>query len=154
MLTPRDFTPPETITTNSFIVRKLCYADAVMDYDGVMSSIDIIRQTRGGDWPTKELTLLDNQIDLAWHQREFENKSSFAFIVTTLDNSKSLGCVYFYPPGFRNANVSLGDVDVSFWVTKEAYDNGLYPVLYKSIQDWLKVSWPFKNPVFSNTVLP
>lgn len=154
MLVPSNFTPPETLITNNFIIRKLCYADAVMDYDAVMSSIDIIQKTRGGDWPTKDLTLLDNQIDLAWHQREFENKSSFAFIVTTLDGSKSLGCVYFYKPGFRGLDSPDCDVDVSFWVTQSAFADGLYPVLYATTQNWLKTSWPFKNPFFSNIVIP
>ena len=154
MLVPHDFVAPETLMTEHFIIRKLCYADAVMDYNAVMSSIDIIKRTRGGDWPTKELTLVDNQIDLAWHQREFENKSSFAFIVTSLDGKKSLGCVYFYKPYFRGLKHSSNcDVDISFWVTQSAYDNGFYPILGNFIQNWLKSSWPFKNPVFSNIAL-
>jgi hypothetical protein len=35
----------------------------------VMSSIDVIKKTRGGDWPTSDLTFEDDLIDLAWPAR-------------------------------------------------------------------------------------
>jgi len=157
MFTPlvRDsYVPPERLVTPLFVCRKLCFADAEIDYRAVMSSIEVIQKTRGGDWPTPDLSLEDNRIDLAWHQREFENKSSFAFIVLTPDEKTSLGCFYFYQPGFRDADSRKGDVDVSFWVTQEAYDAGLYEVLYKTIREWLESSWPFSQPIYTNVMLP
>lgn len=119
-----------------------------------MSSIDIIQKTRGGNWPTHALTLEDDLIDLCWHQREFEHRSSFAFTVMSPDERKFLGCLYLYPPGYRSENSKNADVDVSFWVSQEAYDNGLYPVLYKTLDKWLKTSWPFKKIIYTNTNLP
>lgn len=154
MLVSENFQVPEKYVTESFIIRKLCYHDAELDYEAVMSSIDIIKQTRGGDWPTSDLTYTDDQIDLAWHQREFENKTSFAYTVMSLDEKKCLGCLYFYPPGFRSKQSEDADIDVSFWVTKDAYDEGLYEVLYQTIDTWLKKDWPFKTIVYTNTELP
>jgi hypothetical protein len=152
-LVPDSFTVPEKLETPDFRIRKLRYHDAELDYEAVMSSIDIIQKTRGGDWPTTELTYEDDQIDLAWHQREFENRTSFAYTVMSLDETECLGCLYLYQPGWRGEKTKDADVDVSFWVTQAAYDKGLYPVLYRTIDDWLK-TWPFKKITYSNEVIP
>lgn len=151
---PDNFNPPKRIQLGEFVLRTLSYKDAEVDYQAVMSSIDVIKKTRGGDWPTKDLTLEDNKIDLAWHQREFEFKSSFAYCVWDLKEEKYLGCLYFYPAGFRGRTTDGADVDISFWVTQKSYDMGLYPKLYKELRAWVKEEWPFKKPYWSNKELP
>jgi hypothetical protein len=151
---PDDFIIPEKLETDKFLFRKLCYADAKLDYEAVMSSIDIIHQTRGGTWPTPELTYLDDQIDLAWHQREFEFRSTFAYTIMNLADTECLGCLYIYPAGFRDEKSLSGDADVSFWVTQESYDSGLYPIAYQTLRDWLRQDWPFENPIFTNKLIP
>lgn len=90
-----------------------------------MSSIDVIRSTRGGSWPSPELSFEEDMIDLGWHQREFENKTSFAFTVMNLDETKCLGCFYLYPAGYRKKAPENSDVDISFWVTQKEYNKGL-----------------------------
>jgi hypothetical protein len=151
---PDDFQVPTQLKTSDFLIRKLCYSDAKLDYAAVMSSIDIIRKTRGGAWPTADLSFVDDQIDLAWHQREFENGTSFAYTVMNLDETECLGCLYLYPPGFRDDSSKDAEVDVSFWVTQKAYDNGLYPKLYHALDSWLKDVWPMKRIVYTNKVIP
>lgn len=151
---PNHFVVPERLETADFLIRKICYRDAELDYAAVMSSIDIIHQTRGGTWPTTDLTFEDDQIDLAWHQREFESRSSFAYTVMRPDDQECLGCLYFYPPGFRGDASAGADVDISFWVTQGAYDRGLYPVLYRVLCDWVRDVWPFRKVVFSNVMIP
>lgn len=153
-LIPENFNVPEKLETEHFLIRKLCASDVYLDYMAVMSSIDIIKQTRGGSWPTYDLTFEDDLIDLAWHQREFEHKSSFAFTVMNPDESECLGCFYFYPAGFRGEAEEGSDVDVSFWVTQKAYDDGLYPELYVAIKEWLVNDWPFKKVNWSNKEIP
>ena len=54
------FKVPEKIEFEKFIVRKLCASDVYLDYMAVMSSIDIIQKTRGGNWPTPELSFEDD----------------------------------------------------------------------------------------------
>lgn len=149
-----DFKIPEKLDTPKFRIRKLCAKDVYLDYMAVMSSIDIIRKTRGGDWPTPDLSFEDDLIDLSWHQREFEHGTSFAYTVMSLDETECLGCLYFYPPGFRKAEPEGSDVDVSFWVTQKGYDNGLYTELYSTMKNWLEKDWPFKKPFWSNKELP
>jgi hypothetical protein len=150
---PQGFQVPERLDTPDFIIRKLCFSDANLDYEAVMSSIDIIKETRGGDWPSSDLTYTEDQIDLAWHQREFEHGSSFAYTVMSTDEKECLGCLYLYPPGYRSESSKDADVDVSFWVTQKAYDQGLYPRLYKVLDEWLKTTWPFKKIAYTNKKL-
>jgi hypothetical protein len=151
---PTDFTVPEKLVTPHFVARKLMFTDAELDYAAVMSSIDIIKATRGGDWPEPTLTYQDDQIDLAWHQREFEFHNQFPFTVLNPDETKCLGCFYFYPPGMRGETSKDADVDVSFWVTQESYDAGLYPILYHAIDNWLKTAWPWQKIAYTNIKLP
>jgi len=151
---PEEFTVPTQLKTDDFLIRKLCYSDAKLDYAAVMSSIDIIKKTRGGEWPTATLSFVDDQIDLAWHQREFENGTSFAYTVMNRDETECLGCLYLYPPGFRDDSSKESDVDVSFWVTQKAYDNGLYPKLYHALDAWLRTDWPFQKIGYTNKEIP
>ena len=144
---------PEKFEQQEFVIRKLMFDDAELDYKAVMSSINIIKQTRGGSWPSPDLSFKDNQIDLAWHQREFENRTSFAYTVVSSDKKECLGCLYLYPPGYRSETSKDADVDVSFWVTRKAHDKDLYRTLYKTLDTWLKSSWPFKNVVYTNVEL-
>jgi hypothetical protein len=153
-LVPNTFEVPEKLDHPQFIIRKLCASDTYLDYMAVMSSIDIIKKTRGGDWPAPDLSFEEDLIDLAWHQREFEYKNSFAYTVMSLDEKECVGCFYLYPPGHRNESSREADVDVSFWVTKKQYDKGLYPILYKAIDEWLKSTWPFKKIAYTNTEIP
>jgi hypothetical protein len=153
-LVPEAFKVPEKLEQPEFVIRKLCANDVYLDYTAVMTSIDIIKKTRGGDWPTTDLSFEDDMIDLAWHQREFENGTSFAYTVMSPDGSKCLGCLYLHPPGWRNATSNNADVDVSFWVTQEAYDKGLYPKLYKVLDQWLKTTWPFEKIAYTNVEMP
>src|SRR3990167_6280536 len=153
-LVPIHFQVPERIETPDFIIRKLCFSDAELDYKAVMSSIDIIKITRGGNWPLPSLSFVEDQIDLGWHQREFENKTSFAYTVMSVDGKECLGCLYLYPPGYRNESSKDADVDVSYWVTQKSYDKGLYITLYKVLDSWLKSAWPFKKIIYTNKVMP
>jgi hypothetical protein len=140
---PDNFIPPKRIHLNGFILRTLSYKDAEIDYQSVMSSIDIIQKTRGGSWPTKDLTPEDNKIDLAWHQREFEYKNSFAYCVWDINEKEYLGCVYFYPLNKPWIKAPKGsDVVINMWVTQKSYDRGLYPKLFKTLKAWIKNDWP------------
>lgn len=149
-LVPDSFKVPKKLETPDFIIRKFNFSDAKLDYEAVISSIDIIKETRGGEWPSPQLSFEDDQIDLGWHQREFENRTSFAYTVMSPDEKECLGCLYLYPPGHRSKISKDGDVDVSFWVTQKAYNEGLYEDLYKTLDKWLKSVWPFKKIVYTN----
>jgi len=46
------------------------------------------------------------------------------------------------------------DVDVSWWVTPRAYEEGYYTKLYRVLGYWLAEDLPFKAPYYSNRELP
>lgn len=154
MLVPNEFYPPDLYIDALFCFRKLCAKDVYLDYMIAMSNRELIRKTRGGEWPSVDFRFEDNLIDLAWHQREFEYRRSFAYAILTPDQLLYLGCAYFYPPNWRKPAPKNADIDVSFWICQEAYDQGLYSVLYQSIHDWITNAWPFRFPFWTNDLLP
>jgi hypothetical protein len=153
-LVPDNFTVPERFTGHGFVARKLMVLDLELDYAAVISSVDLIRKMRGGDWPTTRLTLEQDLKDLGWHEKEFENKSSFTYTVMNPEETMCWGCFYLYPPGLRGDIPNGADVDWSFWVTEDAYSQGLYEQLYSDISVWLVQKWPFKKPYCSNVLIP
>ena len=91
-----------------------------------------------------------------WHELEFRENSSFADAVYTTTGIY-LGCCYFYPLGRRTPlddNLLRHDVDVSWWVTPEAYRQGYYVKLYYALRQWSVGAFPFQNPHFSNREIP
>src|SRR3990167_9459169 len=97
---PKDFKVPEKLETDKFRLRMLKVTDVVKDYDAVMTSIDHLKGIFGprSKWPSKDLTFRQDLIDLGWHQKEFQTRSSFAYTVMNPDESKCLGCMYIFPP--------------------------------------------------------
>jgi hypothetical protein len=53
-----------------------------------------------------------------------------------------------------DANLVQHDVDVSWWVTEDAYQRGYYTKLYLALVQWIADAFPFKNPFFSNREIP
>ena len=136
-----DFIVPDVLETDEFRLRMLTVNDVVKDYNAVMSSVDHLRKVwPGSGWPDG-LTIEQDLIDLGWHQREFMSRSSFAYSVVTLDETKVVGCVYIDPTRKRGY-----DAEVFLWVRKSELERGLDSTLYESVKSWLDSDWPFENP--------
>jgi hypothetical protein len=144
-LVPDDFDIPKVLETDKFRLRMLKLTDAVKDYDAVMTSIDHLQGIFGprSKWPSKNLTLEQNLIDLGWHQKEFQIRSSFAYTVMNLDETQCLGCVYIY-----QSNKEDFDAEIYMWVRKSAYNEGLDSILYKTVKKWISENWPFKKVAY------
>jgi len=144
-LVQRDFKIPEFLETDKLRLRMLAVTDVVKDYDAVMTSIEHLQKTIpfGPDhkWPTKELTFEQDLIDLGWHQKEFQRRSSFAYTVMSLDEAKCLGCLYIYP----SSNPKY-DAEIILWVRQSEVKDGLDEHLFSAVKRWMKDKWPFKNP--------
>ena len=153
---PPGFTVPATLTFDDIVARAISRADLHEDVKGINASIEIIRRTRGGGWPSEEVTEEFNFVDLVWHELEFREGDSFAYAVYDA-NGGYLGCCYLYPMGRRTELTEelLGhDVDVSWWVTPSAYEAGYYTKLYRALRHWLAEQLPFAEPYYSNRELP
>ena len=126
------------------------------DVAGINASLDVIARTRGGGWPEGPVTPEFNYVDLVWHEQEFREGESFSYVVRD-DAGGYLGCAYLYPMGSRtplSEELLAHDVDVSWWVTAEAYERGDYDRLYQALRHWLANDLPFSNPWFSNVEIP
>jgi hypothetical protein len=97
---PPDFDVPELLEIDRFRIRPLTIHDVVKDYDAVMTSRQHLWEQFGQawDWPSEDLTLEQDLIDLASHQKEAQRRSSFAYAVMRPDERLQLGCVYIAPP--------------------------------------------------------
>lgn len=152
---PDGFTAPERLEFEDLVARPLGRVDLDADLEGVNSSIDIIQKTRGGSWPSEKLTKEFDFLDLAWHEREFRDANSFAYVVYNVQGDY-VGCVYLYAMGVRtdlSETMDQYDADVSWWVTQAQYDAGYYEKLYAAVQAWLGL-FPFAKVYYSNKVIP
>ena len=97
-----------------------------------------------------------NFVDLVWHECEFREGDSFSYVLRDADGGY-LGCAYLYPLGRRSElteSLARHDVDVSWWVTADAYEAGYYQRAYDGLQRWVIEDFPFTNPYWSNRELP
>lgn len=153
---PDGFAAPTELHYEHLVARPLTRNDLEDDLEGVNSSIEIIQRTRGGGWPEEPLQADFDLLDLAWHEREFRDASSFAYVVYDTDDGY-VGCFYLYPMGQRTILTEENrrhDVDVSWWVTTEAYGRGEYGVAFAALKQWLAHDFPFQNPYYSNKEIP
>lgn len=153
---PAGATVPRILTHGQVRAHALTRDDLDDDVRGVNASLDLIRRTRGGTWPTGPVTPDDDYVDLVWHEAEFRDAKSFAYVLTSPDHGY-IGCLYLYPLGRRTPLTEAllhHDVDVSWWVTPTAYDAGLYRATYQALQAWIGHDLPFTAPYYSNTEIP
>jgi hypothetical protein len=145
---PPNFAVPLGLETSDFRLRMLTIHDVVKDYEAVMTSREHLRQ---GDsvfgphstWPEANLSLEQDLIDLGWHQKEFQRRTSFAYTVMSPYEQRCLGCVYFYPTDFETdlrTDLLPYDAQAIAWVRQS--DLHLDELLVAAVKQWLKECWP------------
>jgi hypothetical protein len=139
---PREFQVPAVVETPRFRMRSITIHDVFKDYDAVMSSRDHLWKRFGEvwGWPSEDLTIENNIVDLGWHQKEFRLRSSFDYAVMALDEKKLLGCVYIDPPEEAGT-----DADIWYWARQSELANGLESEFQAFLLRWLGAAWPFKT---------
>jgi hypothetical protein len=153
---PVDFSPPLQLVDDALTATAITRDDLKEDVRGINTSLELIRRTRGGGWPTDPVTEAFNYVDLVWHELEFRERDSFTYVLRDREGGY-LGCCYLYPMGRRtplNDDLLRYDVDVSWWVTPEAYDAGYYAKAYRALRQWLAAEYPFWKVYFSNREIP
>lgn len=153
---PAGFSAPIELAYAGLRAHAIGRTDLEDDVAGINASLDLIRRTRGGSWPSDPVTAEGNYIDLVWHECEFRDGRSFTYVVDD-EVGLYLGCCYLYPVGVRTpltAELLQHDVDISWWVTPDAYRAGHYRTLYEGLRHWAGTAFPFTNPHFSNSEIP
>jgi hydroxyacylglutathione hydrolase len=139
----RDFTvwPRGPRQTSFFKLLPLGPDLAQHDYKAYMSSIEHLRKTfSSGNWPHKDLTMIDASKDVEGEISRFHARTSFTYAVLNLDGTEERGCVYISPSrkeGF--------DAQVRMWVTAEDYAKGFQTELAAEVRRWLAAKWPFRS---------
>ena len=140
---PTEFDVPSELVTANFTLRMLSVDDVEKDFEAVVSSAARLSQVwPDSGWPAG-LTLRQNLIDLGWHEKEFQNRSSFAYTMVAPDESQVLGCVYFYP-----TDKAEYDVEVFLWVRENEVAAALDEELFEVVQQWVTSDWPFVRPAY------
>jgi hypothetical protein len=146
---------PEKLTYEDVVAYALTREHLADDVNGINASLDIIRRTRGGRWPTEPVTEEGNYVDLVWHECEFRDGGSYTYGLYDT-SGRYLGCAYLYPMGRRTKltedNLKY-DVDVSWWVTPTAYEEGFYTKVHRGLVQWLS-ELHFTAPYYSNREIP
>lgn len=153
---PPGVAPPVRLTFEDLVARAITRADLHDDVRGINASIALIHTTRGGGWPAEPVTEELNFVDLVWHEAEFRDATSLTYAVYDTEGGY-LGCCYLYPMGRRTelSEELLGyDVDVSWWVTPDAYERGFYEKLHRALRHWLAGELPLGAPYYSNAAIP
>ena len=156
LVLPAGFVQPRELRYDDVGARAITRDDVAEDVRGINASIDLIRETRGGSWPTEVVTEEEIIVDEYWHECEFRDGKSFSFILRTQGHGY-IGCAYFYPMGVRRPltpELAEHDVDISWWVTPDAHDAGYYGKAHEALQRWATEDYPFNRPFYSNARMP
>lgn len=152
---PAGWSAPTVLTYGDLRAEAISREHLEDDVLGINASIELIRRTRGGEWPSEPVTADFDYVDLVWHECEFRERESFTYAVYA--DERYLGCCYLYPLGRRTPlteELLDHDVDVSWWVTPEAYANGQYARLYDALRHWTVAEFPFSRVHYSNVEIP
>ena len=141
---PLAFEVPAVVETAEYRLRMLTVNDVVKDFEAVMTSVEHLKGIfpPPSSWPDG-LTLEQDLIDLGWHQKEFQRRTSFAYTMMSLDESSCLGCVYVYPSDRQGY-----DAYVLLWVRQSELAGGLEDRLFTTVRRWLADVWPFQSVGF------
>jgi hypothetical protein len=153
---PPGFAPPRELAHDDMRATVLSRVDLDDDVRAINENVDLIARTRGGGWPTGPVTAEEDYQDLVWHELEFRDGYSYSYTVRHEDG-RYLGCCYLYPVGRRVAlteELLRHDVDVSWWVTGEGYEQGYYEKLHAALARWVVTDYPFRDPYWSNREVP
>lgn len=129
--------PKSIHLSDNFVLEWLNTAVVLEDFEVVKLNEDFIntQMPEHMEWP-RNLDFHNNLIDLAWHEREFTNGTSLAYVLRNQERSY-LGCLYVYPiePGVS--------AYMLFWVTKQVSTtkrNSLEEVIRQRLESLLRLS--------------
>ncbi len=134
----RDRTIPKDHILGGYRLRVLGIHDLAEDFVAVMESKEqLLTLGNPGGWP-EGLTIEEDLLDLAWHQKEFDLHRSFAWIIADKDTDAYLGCAYVTP------KLSADDLDeVWYWFRSSVLDRVDRDGFERAFDAWLSgPDWP------------
>ncbi len=144
-LLPADTPVPAPPRGDEFLLTPLRVDHVVLDYEAVMSSRERLWTLFGAGWgwPRADMSLMQDLVDLGWHQKEFQRRRSFSWAMLSPDERCVLGCCYLDPTeraGF--------DAEACYWVRSDRIASGLEDRLAAVFRGWLASAWPLARVAF------
>jgi len=142
---PDDFVIPTHLTTQHFRIRPLRQDDLKLHYQAIVKSHDHLQGIFGPhvNWPPGDLTIEDHRYTLKVHETQFRHREGFSFIVLNHSETECLGSFHIFPSRLDEFNA-----EVIIWSSADASDRGLDSTLFRTVDNWLHVSWPFDQIVY------
>jgi len=150
-LVPPSFEPPRRLDAGEFVFRPLTIDDARQDYAAVDASRERLRGVFGpsSEWPSPELTLAQNRIDVAWHHKEFQRRDAFTYAVVDPADTVELGCCYIQPTRHAAYNAA-----VYVWIADSGLDRDLAGAIETRLREWITDEWPFDAVAYPGRDIP
>lgn len=125
---------PRHVELGAFRLTPLTTEHTEEDCAAVMSSAPVLTGVFG-TWPDG-MTLEENRIDLAWHDREFTLNRSFSWIIRDAGDTY-LGCFYVFPdPGTR------GTAQAVIWIKAHPQRDATARTVIPRLQSWAAAHLP------------
>jgi hypothetical protein len=137
----RDYRYPVRVEHERFVARPITIEDAVRNFAAVTASREPLWSMFGAvwRWPAADLSLAENIVHEAWHQRETDLRRAFYYTLVDPAETYEIGCLYIDKPVKAGA-----DADVTYWVRADSLGEGLEPVVDAWARQWLAEAWPFR----------
>lgn len=142
-LVPPDFVVPAEVMLAGIALRPLGLNDLMPDFQAVVESTDRLVGLFSPDdpWP-RGLTLHQDAVDLGWHEKEFQRRTSFAWGLWR--GTDYLGSAYLYPdPGGDHGALAV------HWIRTGAAEPSLTADFARAWRAWVRESWPFERVAFA-----
>jgi hypothetical protein len=150
-LVPDGFEVP-ALTTDAYRLEPLTNRWVIEDFAAITESFPHLDGLIGPPGSIPEpgsYTLETNVVELAWHEREFRTRHSFAFAAITHGDEREVGCMYLYP----SPNPDEGAVGIS-WARWDPADPGADARFFTTFQEWVERAWPFERVVYPGRSVP
>lgn len=156
-ITPNHFEPPASASFSSFSLEVLSPEFAEQDFAAVTASAESIRHVFGPEnsWPSAQITFDENLADLVRHEREFNERTAFAYCILDPKLKRYLGCLYIMPllaNARRDQRHERFCAEVYLWLSVLHHDI-TDALVQAEINAWLavdwrlpQVAWPGRNP--------
>jgi hypothetical protein len=141
-----NLTPPARVELpTGHHLRPIRADDVELDYPAVMGSRQRLWERFGPawDWPPATMTFEEDRADLARHEAEMIERTSFNYAVFDANETELLGCVYIDPP--EDGSPPGTDAVSSWWVVDRWADGPLVKALDVFVPEWLREVWGFRS---------
>jgi hypothetical protein len=155
---PDSFQPPRSYVSSRLTLEVLSPVHAIRDYECVTKSRRAIREVFGHQegWLSDNWTYAENLADLERHEREFDERQSFAYAIFEhvgggVEHRSYAGCLYIKPIRPRSEHDwrnTLFEAEAFYWFSVSTSGKQFDKLAADEMMQWISSSWPFASVAF------